>query len=73
MSFNLSPGISLTREMMPEERVQKFHTDDITYTVVKVSSINQRHYPDMGSDASTVRNFCGCFLKYNSTGKPMVA
>ena len=37
MWFNLSPGISLTREMMPEERVQKFRTDDITCTVVKVS------------------------------------
>ena len=29
MLLNLSSGISLTREMMPEERVQKFHTDDI--------------------------------------------
>ena len=26
----------------------------------------------MGSDASTVTNFCACFLKYDSTGKPMV-
>ena len=26
----------------------------------------------MGSDASTVTNFCACFLKYDSTGQPMV-
>ena len=26
----------------------------------------------MGSDASTVTNFCACFLKYDSTWKPMV-
>lgn len=34
MLFNLSPGILLTREMMPEERAQKFHTDDITVVIL---------------------------------------
>ena len=48
MLFNLSPGISLTREMMPEEQVQKFHTDDITCTVVKVSFNQSEELPRYG-------------------------
>ena len=27
----------------------------------KFPSTNQKHYPDLGSDASTVWNFCACF------------
>lgn len=48
MLLNLSSGISLTREMMPEERVQKFHTDDITCTVVKVSFNQSEELPRYG-------------------------
>lgn len=39
--FNLSPGISLTREMTPEERAHKFHTDDITVVIMIGESLLQ--------------------------------
>ena len=39
-------------EMMSEKRVQKFHADSMT---------NQKHYPDLGSDVSSVWNFCDRF------------
>ena len=39
------------REMTSEKRAQKFHTDDT----------NQKHYPDLSSDASPVLNFCARF------------
>ena len=28
----------------------------------KFASANQKHYPDLASDTSSVRNFCACFL-----------
>ena len=34
----------------------------------KFSSINQKHYPDMGSDASSVWNFCARFSAVISRG-----
>ena len=55
--------------MTSEKRVQKFHTDDASlprsgwcfWLVVphgKFASANQRHYPVLGSDMSSVWNFC---------------
>ena len=52
-----------------EVRAQKFHTDDVTlprsklcfWLVVpewKFASTNQKHYPDLRNDTSSVRNFC---------------
>ena len=34
----------------------------------KSPSTNQKHYPDLGSDASTVWNFCACFSDVISRG-----
>ena len=48
----------LPREMKSEKLAQKFHTDDATVAVGligdKFASTNQKHYPDLGSDASSV-------------------
>ena len=60
------------RQMTSEKRAQKFHTDDASllssgqcfWLVVprgKVISTNKKHYPDVGSDASSVRNFYSRF------------
>ena len=62
------------RQMTSEKQVQKFHTDDVSlprsgycfWLVVphgKFDWNNQKHYPDLSSDASSVWNFCACFLK----------
>ena len=55
--------------MASEKRLQKFHTDDVSlpksgwcFWLVtpreKFDSTNQKHYPDSGSVASSVWNFC---------------
>ena len=65
--------------MIPEKRAQKFHTDDASlprtgkcfWLVMprgKFAPTNQKHYPDLGSDASSVWNFCTCFLDLISQG-----
>ena len=55
-------------EMTSEKRVQKFHTDDVwllgsASDWMKASKFltNQKHYPDLGSEASSVWDFCACF------------
>ena len=59
--------------MIPEKQAQKFHTDDASlprtgkwfWLVMphgKLPPTNQKHYADLGSDASSVWNFCTCFL-----------
>ena len=58
--------------MTSEKRAQKFHTDDaslprsgyffwLVESNFQCSTTNQKHYPDQGSDASSVCNFCACF------------
>ena len=65
--------------MTPEERVQKFHTDDASlprsrwcfWLVVplgKFASTNQKHYPDLGSDVSSVWNFCARSFRGETSG-----
>ena len=65
--------------MIPEKGVQKFHTDDASlprtgkcfWLVMlhrKFAPTNQKHYPDLGSDASSIWNFCTCFLDVISQG-----
>ena len=62
----------LPREMKSEKLAQKFHTDDATVAVgligYKFASTNQKHYPDLGSDASSVWNFCAPFSDVISLG-----
>ena len=63
-------------------RLQKFHTDDASlprsgqcfWLVVlhgKFASANQKHYTDLGSDASSLRSFLRCRRHY--AGKPVVS
>ena len=40
---------------------------------VTTQSTSQKHYPDLGSDASSVWNFCARFSDVISRGKPLVA
>ena len=65
--------------MIPEKGVQKFHTDDASlprtgkrfWLVMlhgKFAPANQKPYPDLGSDASSIWNFCTCFLDLISQG-----
>ena len=55
--------------MTSEKRAQKFHTDDASppragwcFWLVESNflrgTINQKHYPNLGSDVSSVWNFC---------------
>ena len=66
-----------------EKRVLKFHTDDASlprsgcfWLVVphgKFDSTHQKHYPDLGSDASSVWIEFPCsFLRCHLAGKPVV-
>ena len=59
------------RKMMSDERAQKFHGNDGITALIKVvlpigqgkfprDTTNQRHYTDLGSETSSVRNFCAC-------------
>ena len=59
--------------------VQKFHTDHVSlprsekcFWLVETNfsrdTTNQKHYSDLGSDASSVRNFCACFSDVISRG-----
>ena len=41
---------------------------DMVVPLVKFASTNQKHYPDLGSDASSVRNFCARFSDVISPG-----
>ena len=58
--------------MTCEKQAQKFHTEDVSlprswycFLLVvphgKFDSANQKHYPDLGSDASSVWNLCALF------------
>ena len=38
----------------------------------KFDSTNQKHYPDLGSDTSSVWNFCARFVDVIWQGKPVV-
>ena len=61
-------GYKFPREMTSEERAQKFHTDDVslvtligragTESCFNWASTNQRHYPDLVSNTSSVWNPC---------------
>ena len=75
--FKMFPLVSC--KMMSEKRAQKFHTDDASlprtgkcfWLVMphgKFAPTNQKHYADLGSDASSVWNFCTCFLDLISQG-----
>ena len=72
------------REMTSEKRTQKFHTADASlprsgssfWLVVprkNFPSTNQKHYPDLGSDASSVWNFWARFSDVIFAVKPVVA
>ena len=58
------------REITSEDREQKFPADDRVVVLIgwKFASNNQKHYPDLGSDASSVWNFCTCFSDVISRG-----
>ena len=58
------------REITSEDLEQKFPADDRVVVLIgwKFASTNQKHYPDLGSDASSVWNFCTCFLDVISRG-----
>ena len=58
------------REITSEDREQKFPADDRVVVLIgwKFASNNQKHYPDLGSDASSVWNFCACFSDVISRG-----
>ena len=47
-----------------ENRAQKFYTDDASLPPPrgKFDSTNQKHYPDLSRDTSSVWNFCARFL-----------
>ena len=75
--FKMLPLVSCA--MIPEKRVQKFRTDDASlprtgkcfWLVMphgKFAPTNQKHYADLGSDASWVWSFCTCFLDLISQG-----
>ena len=49
------------REMTSEKRAQKFHTDDVVESNFPRGTTNQKHYPDLGIDTSSVWNFCTRF------------
>ena len=60
------------RQMTCEKQAQKFHTEGMSlprswycFLLVvphgKFDSANQKHYPDLGSDASSVWNLCARF------------
>ena len=49
--------------MMPTNRSPNFQR----------GTINQKHHPDLGSDASSVWNFCTRFVRRHLAGKPVVA
>ena len=67
--------------MTSEKRVQKFHTHDVSLIKQDLGSVsdwlkqifscgtaNQKHHSDLGSDASSVWNFCACFSDFVSWG-----
>ena len=58
------------REITSEDREQKFPADERVVVLIgwKFASDNQKHYPDLGSDASSVWNFCTCFSDVISRG-----
>ena len=75
--FKMLPLVSCA--MIPEKRVQKFRTDDASlprtgkcfWLVMphgKFAPTNQKHYADLGTDASSVGSFCTCFLDLISQG-----
>ena len=60
------------REMTSEKQAQNFHTDDASlprsgycFWLVEANfprgTTSQKHYPDLGSDTSSVWNFCARF------------
>ena len=63
--------------MTSEKRAQKFHADDASLSrsdwLNKISHAaqpirNQKHYSDLGSNVTSVRNFCACFSDVISRG-----
>ena len=65
----------------PKKLAQKFHTDDTSLPrsgwcfwsgvpCGKFASTKQKHYPDLGSDVSSVWNFCARFSDFISRGRP---
>ena len=69
----------LFRKMTSEKRAQKFYTDDASLprsgycfwrveTHLPLGTTNQKHYPDLGNDTSSVWNFCARFSDVISRG-----
>ena len=57
-----------SREMTSKERTQKFHTNDVHYPDLDSASDSSSLEGDLsgvGSDRSSVWNFCACSLKGN--------
>ena len=44
--------------MTSEKRAQKFHTDNMCFWLDEAHFSQSLHYPDLGSDTSSVWNFC---------------
>ena len=66
--------------MTSEKQAQKLHTDDAPYPDLGSASgwlvfgmNNQKHYPELGSDASSGMEFLRLFLRHHLVGKPVVA
>ena len=68
--------------MTCEKQAQKFHTEDVSlprswycFLLVvphgKFDSANQKNYPDLGSDASSVMEFVRSFLRRHLARKPV--
>ena len=54
------------RNDVPEKRVQKFHTDWLVVPRENFALTNRKHYPEVGSDTSSVWNFCSRFSDFVS-------
>ena len=69
-----TPPHRFPREMMSKEQEHKFHTDDLSLysdfcsasewlrqiSLEAQKAINQKYFPEQGSDTSSVWNFCAC-------------
>ena len=71
-TFDDATGGFLAKWHVRNMQAQKFHTEDVSlprswycFLLVvphgKFDSANQKHYPDLGSDASSVWNLCALF------------
>ena len=79
-SRHLATLLLVSPQLTSEKRAQKFHTDDASlprsgwcFWLVESNfprgTSNQKHQPDLGSDASSVSNFCARFSDVIWRGK----